>query len=304
MDIFGLTHTEADIIYPWYQSLIQRGEYPFFVLFLKMPIDNYDVNVHPAKLEVRFINEWQVYHIIKSSITNVLQNILNVIPDYKSNGITEPYIPIYTSELPFSGKSYSDLYSIDKPPHQKKYQGNDVHLSLDNNDRLDRAHTRIRLKVEDIPVNVNELQSVTEHIWQIHNKYLITEITSGLIIIDQHVAHDRILFEEAKNAMEGSGFPSQTILFPQTVKFLPEEIDELPLPAIIHYGGSHYVVAVRSTKNYVCILDPASGDYILPRPFMLRNISGYAVVLGAKQQKKSIPVSLLNKIKNNRLCWF
>ena len=92
---------------------------------------------------------------------------------------------------------------------------------------------RIGLISEDLPSQSPELQSVTENIWQIHNKYLITEIKSGLIIIDQHVAHERILFEEAKNAIEGNGFTSQTILFPQTVKFLPEEYEILI--EITHY---------------------------------------------------------------------
>ena len=71
-------------IYSAYQSLLQRGEYPFIVLFLKMPYANYDVNVHPSKLEVKFINEWQIYHVIKTSITSVLQDTLKVIPDYNS----------------------------------------------------------------------------------------------------------------------------------------------------------------------------------------------------------------------------
>ena len=92
---------------------------------------------------------------------------------------------------------------------------------------------RIGLKSEDSPLETPELQSVTENIWQIHNKYLITEIKSGLIIIDQHVAHERILFEEAIIAIEGNGFTSQTILFPQTVKFLPEEYEILI--EITHY---------------------------------------------------------------------
>ena len=63
----------------------------------------------------------------------------------------------------------------------------------------------------------------TGGIWQIANKYLFAEINDGIIIIDQHVAHERILYEEAIKALDGEGLSSQTILFPQTIKFLPDE---------------------------------------------------------------------------------
>ena len=220
-------------VYSSYQSLIKRGEYPFFTLFLEMPMTAFDVNVHPAKLEVRFVNEWQVYHVVKSSITNVLQDILKVIPEFKHYDTYPTYMPNHTATLPLTGHSYSEVYTEEKAPHQKSSQGNDVNLLLNNRDLVDRAHMRIGFKADDQPFNTYELRSITEHIWQIHNKYLITEIKSGLIIIDQHVAHERILFEEAKNAMEGNGFTSQTILFPQTVQFLPEEYEILV--EITHY---------------------------------------------------------------------
>ena len=83
-------------IFSAYQSLIQRGEFPFFVMFLEMPPDLFDVNVHPAKLEVRFVNEWQIYHVIKTSITTVLQDILKVIPDYKTYQHFPEYTPNHT----------------------------------------------------------------------------------------------------------------------------------------------------------------------------------------------------------------
>ena len=60
-------------------------------------------------------------------------------------------------------------------------------------------------------------------IWQIHNKYLITEINSGLLVIDQHVAHERILYEKAKKAFDSNPSPSQSILFPKTIKFDSED---------------------------------------------------------------------------------
>jgi len=62
-------------------------------------------------------------------------------------------------------------------------------------------------------------------IWQIAKKYLFTEISDGIVIIDQHVAHERVLYEEALDALEGEGLSSQTVLFPETIKFLPDEYD-------------------------------------------------------------------------------
>jgi len=210
-------------VYSAYQSLIKRGEYPFFTLFLEIPNSAFDVNVHPSKLEVRFINEWHVYHFIKSAITMVLQDILKVIPDYKSFNYKPSFNPNQTSELPLSGNSYSKIYFDQKAPHRGELNDNNLNIRNNNDNRLESAHMRIALKSTDPPVHKSNLESITENIWQIHNKYLITEIKSGLIIIDQHVAHERILFEEAKKAIEGNGFTSQTILFPQTIKLLPEE---------------------------------------------------------------------------------
>ena len=92
---------------------------------------------------------------------------------------------------------------------------------------------RVESTLDDVNIETNELKSLSNHIWQIHNKYLLTEIKSGLVIIDQHVAHERVLFEEAKKALEGHGFSSQTVLFPQTVQFQPEEYEGLV--EITHY---------------------------------------------------------------------
>ena len=219
-------------IFSAYQSLIQRGEFPFFVMFLEMPPDLFDVNVHPAKLEVRFVNEWQIYHVIKTSITTVLQDILKVIPDYKTYQHFPEYTPNQTGSLNLEKAPSGSITQFEKAPH-KRHDTDGADLFDKNEARLQDAHFRMESTLDDIKVHNEDLHPVSDHIWQIHRKYLITEIKSGLIIIDQHVAHERVLFEEAKKAIEGQGFPSQTVLFPQTLKLQPEEYDSLL--EITHY---------------------------------------------------------------------
>lgn len=219
-------------IFSAYQSLIQRGEFPFFVIFLEMPPDLFDVNVHPAKLEVRFINEWQIYHVIKTSITTILQDILKVIPDYKTYQHFQEYSPNETNVLNLDKAPSSTITQFEQAPHKRN--ANEVSGFFNKNGiQLKQAHLRMESTLDNIKVPNEDLQPITDHIWQIHRKYLITEIKSGLIIIDQHVAHERVLFEEAKKAIEGKGFPSQTVLFPQTLKLQPEEYDSLL--EITHY---------------------------------------------------------------------
>ena len=219
-------------IFSAYQSLIQRGEFPFFVMFLEMPPDLFDVNVHPAKLEVRFVNEWQIYHVIKTSITTVLQDILKVIPDYKTYQHFPEYTPNQTGSLNLEKAPSGSITQFEQAPHKRL--DTDIADLFDKNEaQLQDAHFRMESTLDAIKVHNEDLHPVSDHIWQIHRKYLITEIKSGLIIIDQHVAHERVLFEEAKKAIEGQGFPSQTVLFPQTLKLQPEEYDSLL--EITHY---------------------------------------------------------------------
>ena len=126
-------------IFSAYQSLIQRGEFPFFVMFLEMPPDLFDVNVHPAKLEVRFVNEWQIYHVIKTSITTVLQDILKVIPDYKTYQHFPEYTPNQTGSLNLEKAPSGSITQFEQAPHKRL--DTDVAGLFDKNEpQLQDAH--------------------------------------------------------------------------------------------------------------------------------------------------------------------
>ena len=201
-----------------YDSTIKRGEFPFFAIFINMPPELVDINVHPAKREVRFTNEWQLYHLIKSSFSTTLKDILNVIPSMYKSLDNSPNLKYDKNIiLPFPNSSSN--------------------LEKTNNSEIDVDILKVNKRLEKIH-NINKNDAPDKPIWQIHNKYLITEINSGIIIIDQHVAHERVLYEQANLAVNGSGLPSQSLLFPETIKFTHEEYLLFPkvLPYLIKIG--------------------------------------------------------------------
>ena len=93
------------------------------------------------------------------------------------------------------------------------------------NNNLKRAREYVSQLAEASKENENQIS--VENIWQIHKKYIISEINSGLVIIDQHVAHERVLYEEALEAFESTSMASQTLLFPETLVFSPDDFDGL-----------------------------------------------------------------------------
>ena len=187
-------------IFSAYRSLISRGEFPFFVLFLSLPADYIDINVHPKKLNVKFKNELQIQHIFKKSVSDGLKNILHTIPNYQSINYNSE---IEMNELQFQSTSIK--------------RDNIIAMNNTSLENIKNAEIRITKTFD------NKLTVESSNIFQIHNKYIVTEIKSGMIIIDQHVAHERVLYEKSRVAIEGDGMTTQKLLFPKTIKFDPEE---------------------------------------------------------------------------------
>ncbi|MFQ6608068.1 MAG: DNA mismatch repair endonuclease MutL [Fidelibacterota bacterium] len=194
-------------VFAAYRSLVLRGEFPFFVLNLEVPLEFVDVNVHPMKTEVRFRDEWKVYHVLKSAVVDALQEILATIPDFSPPDTNYKYS--HERENFQAGLSF-----------KKQLEGG---KSLSQKGKVERAVAYVRTLGDQ----ERRLFLSLENIWQIHEKYIISQITSGLVIIDQHVAHERILYEQALAAMEQNPIPSQTLLFPQVVEFSPDDYASL-----------------------------------------------------------------------------
>ncbi len=200
-------------VYSGYQSLTKRGEYPFFALNLRIPTDQIDVNVHPMKTEVRFKDEWRIYHVLKSSVEGSLQDILKTIPNI-------------SQEDPFFQRHQNQTISMNmSTPKDGERSG--VRFQDHSDFGVQETHPNVekaKSYASQLASRPDRIHGIdTQNIWQVHSKYIITQIESGLVIIDQHVAHERVLFEEAMAAFESQPMISQTLLFPESIEFAPDD---------------------------------------------------------------------------------
>ena len=195
-------------VYSSYQSLVKRGEYPLFIINIDIPFDQVDVNVHPMKTEVRFKDEWRIYHVLKSGVNQALSEILNTIPNFQR----------ISSDSSSFFQTSNNQSSID---FSNTLAGNNLVSNLEKTDRAKIYASNID-SAEDSGNNFN-----FEKLWQVHKKYIISEINSGMVVIDQHVAHERVLYEECLQAFESKVMSSQTLLFPEEIEFSKGEYDIL-----------------------------------------------------------------------------
>ena len=189
-----------------YGPRLGSGTYPTYVLFLEMSPEAFDVNVHPTKIEVRFSDDKLVYDTVKRACHDALR-----IP------APAPTMRIVTPASP--GKPSKAVYS-------ESVQGQ-MNLEVQR-PFLNEKHPEYRSRDEGSPL------------WQLHQRYILSQVKSGLVIIDQHVAHERILYERAlRSHKESIGF-SQHLLFPQTVHLAKDDFvvltDILPYLERIGFG--------------------------------------------------------------------
>ena len=182
-----------------FSSLIQRGEYPFYSINIITSPDLFDINVHPSKKEVLFKEEWKINQLIKDSIKACMSDIPRALPNYNFN----PYQKEVelTEEIAYGTNMMSEMRI-------------DTIITPHIDDEIDKILNRKKeIKIDDL--------------WQIDNKYIITKLIDGVVIIDQHVAHERILYDSAIKGLQESPSGSQSVLFPKTIEFSADEYDVL-----------------------------------------------------------------------------
>ena len=222
-----------------YEGLLQEGYFPFYVLYIELDPAHIDINVHPTKTEVKFDDERTIYGIVKSAVKQAL-GTHNVTPslDFTTDVNFES---LAVSNLNFdrtskSDRNYGSFKSVEgKRSHgvqwEKLYESA-INESVTNPETIQREEMSSQRHLTfDSAANeskstarADESEGISgQAICLMHHKYLIKQVKSGMMLLDVHLAYERILYEKYIAMLKNKSGASQRCLFPQTLDLNPSD---------------------------------------------------------------------------------
>ncbi len=216
-----------------FEGLLADGSNPSYFLFLDVPPDSLDINIHPTKTEVKFEDEHSLYAIIRATVKHALgQFSINAIDFHKDTELELPYqtargsanaprIEVDPDFNPFQ----QDSSGTNKSGHlqyQQKPAGNweALYTGLENHSTLtDESHLQ-----PDVDTLFSNDTASDKNIFQLQRKFIISTLQSGLLVINQSRAHERVLYEQLLRQLTVQNGVSQQLLFPISLERPPEEV--------------------------------------------------------------------------------
>ena len=210
-------------VFEGYGSILPRERYPVSIVFLNIDLDQVDVNVHPAKREIRFSDESRVYERLLRAIRLALQN--------------SDVVPVFETDTPdVSGMAPAAAPGGDSAAGHDPAVAHRTQIDLFGPPRRGDGDpsgewTYTPAGVERGAHDEGGQGTVREHtdaelvsLWQLHNAYILAQVKGGFMLIDQHAAHERVLFERALKTMGHESAPSRQLLFPVTLDLMVSQI--------------------------------------------------------------------------------
>ncbi|MEA5405034.1 DNA mismatch repair endonuclease MutL [Arcicella sp. DC2W] len=228
-----------------FEGLIPEGSHPFYVLFIEIDPIHIDINVHPTKTEIKFDDERTVYAIVQAAVRKSMSQH-NLMPSldfetdvnfanniFQFNGspfekTKETAVSAFarTTETPFREKTnltnWNKLYEgLNRQLDDFERKEPEIEQTkVDFGDTTESTSFLLKSKANDIGSNRPQRASQDSEAstFQIHNRYIISQVKSGMLLIDQRAAYERILYEKFSQNLRKNGGASQQLLFPTKVK--------------------------------------------------------------------------------------
>jgi DNA mismatch repair protein MutL len=212
-----------------YHTALMRGQYPVTFLFVDMDPALVDVNIHPAKREVRFHDDALVRQAVIDAVRKALEPTGLTVQPLQKSVRTMPVWTGHTAPVPSHGPSASPATTHFAPTPPLVLRGEPGPPPPAQQGQLPAIDEQARQ-----PVPVSSMSGAPSMIeagengrWRILGAigklYVLAESPEGLVLIDQHAAHERVLFEKMLKELEGDAAPSQKLLLPVTLEFDPHD---------------------------------------------------------------------------------
>ena len=200
----------SEALYVSYRSLLERGRYPWGVLFVAIPPDRIDVNVHPAKLEIKFDDEKAVKHVITRAVEQGFEKIRSI----HAHGV---HAEKDSKTVLMSGMAHAD----EEDQVLRQTSGDQGEFKYEAEPERPVKQGRESLCAPS-PVFASDGQ-FGGRMFQLGDSYIVRVMDEGMIITDQHAAHERVLYEFFSKTLNGACLEKQGLLFPLRVDLTAEE---------------------------------------------------------------------------------
>lgn len=202
-----------------FERLIPPGEQVPYFIYFEVPAETIDVNIHPTKTEIKFESEQAVWQILMAAVKEAVGRF-NDVPAIDFNNEGRPDIPIFNPDTHTSAPKINlnpDYNPFRETPHKR------------NLDNWETIYPQITAEEPTLFENNEQENSIIEEKspahYQYKGKYIMTAVKSGLMIIDQHQAHIRILYEDYMRQIESKKRNTQKLLFPEIIQ-LPTKTNQ------------------------------------------------------------------------------
>ena len=210
-----------------FENLLSGGHYPTYFLYLTVPTNSIDINIHPTKTEIKFDDEKTLYAILRSTVKHSLGQY-NVGPildfdrdatldtpyDLKGKNAPNPRVMVNHDFNPFKSETQKSIQFPYRREKNKEWES--LYNGLDS--------TSIDFKSETADPGLFSIEKENSKTYQVHKKYIVSSIKSGIVYINQQLAHQRILYEEFLENITLKDAMSQQLLFPLELSFNTSDI--------------------------------------------------------------------------------
>ncbi|MFY8182570.1 MAG: DNA mismatch repair endonuclease MutL [Flavobacterium sp.] len=224
-----------------YEGLLPNGSQPTYFIYLNVPPNTIDINIHPTKTEIKFDDEHALYAILRSTIKHSLGQF-NVAPvldfdrdpnldtpyQYQNKTAEYPTVQVDSTFNPFADEKPSKQFSGGSNSYKKQEVAGSNWESLYVGLKNDTSEVEtFSFESEEVTASLfdeKEEEQTINRTYQIHKKYIVSPIKSGMVIMDQGRAHQRVLYEQFLTNMTVHQASSQQLLFPLQMYFSNNEL--------------------------------------------------------------------------------